>query len=400
MHVSIIGAGPAGLIAAEHLAPHCQVTIHDQMASPARKFLLAGRGGLNLTHSEPFAAFSARYGAAAAWICPILRGFPPEALIAWCDGLGQEVFTGSSGRVFPRAMKAAPLLRAWLNRLDGLGVQFRARHRWLGWDADGALRFATQAGEIAEWPDATVLALGGASWPRMGSDGGWVGILRARGVDVADLRAANCGVRIGWSEIFRARFEGEPLKRIALAIGQHSVRGEAVITRDGLEGGAVYALSAPIRAALDAGEAKLRLDLRPDMSAAELESQVDGARGGRSLPNFLRQAAGLPPVCIGLVQEALHTDSKMKLSALVKALPLRVHDMQPLGRAISSSGGIRLGELDEHLMLKRLPGVFAAGEMLDWEAPTGGYLLQGCFSTGVRAAEGLLALNKKKQEKV
>ncbi len=392
MMIAVIGAGPAGLMAAEILSAQGHaVTIYDQMPSFARKFLMAGRGGLNLTHGEAAGAFLSRYGPAAPWMGTALAGFSQAALQAWCEGLGQPVFTGSSGRIFPHAMKAAPLLRAWLRRLDDQGVRAATRHRWLGWRGDGALRFASPAGEVAVTPHATLLALGGASWPRLGSDGCWVRILRARGVRVAALRASNCGVTVPWSAVFADRFEGTPLKRIALTAGGRTVRGEAVVTRDGLEGGAVYALSAELRAALDAGAgATVHLDLRPDVSEAALAQRTDGARQGRSLANFLRQAANLPPVSIGLVQEALHAGgADTRLSALIKAMPLRVTATQPIARAISSTGGIALDELDDGLMLRRLPGVFAAGEMLDWDAPTGGYLLQACFSTGVLAARGI-----------
>ncbi len=361
------------------------------MASPARKFLLAGRGGLNLTHSEPFERFAARYGPAEGWMRTALDAFPPAALAAWCEDLGQPVFTGSSGRVFPVAMKAAPLLRAWLRRLDQLGVRLASRHRWVGWTGEGALRFDTAEGEVTATPTATLLALGGASWPRMGSDGGWVPILQARGVQVAPLRASNCGVCVAWSSVFADRHQGAPLKRIAVSTGGQTVRGEAVITRDGLEGGAIYALSRPIRAALDgSGAAILHVDLLPDQNVDVLAARVDGARGGLSLTNFLRRSASLSPVAIGLVQEALHGGgSAMNLSALIKAVPVRVDALQPIGRAISSAGGVLLDELDESFMLKRLPGVFVAGEMLDWEAQTGGYLLQACFATGLLAATAL-----------
>ncbi len=390
--VAIIGAGPAGLFAAEHLARlgHA-VTVYDQMPSPGRKFLLAGRGGLNLTHSEALEPFLERYGAAADWLAPALAQFSPSDLRVWCEGLGQTTFVGSSGRVFPTAFKAAPLLRAWLRRLDGMGVVFAARHRWQGWSSDGALCFSRMAGDVAVHPAATLLALGGASWPRMGSDGGWLGILRGRGVDVADLRPSNCGVCIEWSSVFRARHEGAPLKRIALSAGGKSVRGEAVVTKAGLEGGAVYALSAALRTALDqAGQARLEVDLRPDIDEAALALRVDGPRQAVSLSNFLRQQAGLPPVAIGLVQEALHAGvAPVKLSRLIKGVPLTVSGLQPIARAISSAGGIRRAELNAALMIQRLPGVFAAGEMLDWEAPTGGYLLQACFSTALQAASGM-----------
>ena len=390
--VSIIGAGPSGLIAAERLANSGHaVTIYDRMPSPARKFLLAGRGGLNITHSEPAERFATRYGARAHVLAGALAAFPPGALVAWCEGLGQAVFTGSSGRMFPVGLKAAPLLRAWLRRLDGLGVRLHVRHRWLGWDAAEALQFATPDGGVSVRPDATLLALGGASWPRMGSDGAWVDVLRARGVAVTALRASNCGVLIGWSEVFAGRFEGVPLKRVAMSAGGQNVRGEAVVTRAGLEGGVVYALSAPIRAALDAeGAATVYLDLRPDIGMDELSARVDGARKGRSLANFLRQSVSLPPVAVGLVQEALRSGaSHPRLSVLIKQMPLVVGGMQTIDRAISCAGGVSFDEVDSNLMLRKWPGVFVAGEMLDWEAPTGGYLLQGCFSTGVAAGRGM-----------
>ena len=392
IRIAIIGAGPAGLAAAERLAQGgYRVTVYDHMASAGRKFLLAGRGGLNLTHSEQAERFVARYADAAPWMAGALQAFSPDSLRQWSEGLGQPVFTGSSGRVFPVAFKAAPLLRAWLRRLGELGVTFRFRCRWTGWSASGRLRFATPDAEFLADADAVLLALGGASWPRMGADGGWVPMLREHGVSVSALRASNCGVCVDWSPVFRDRFEGQPLKRVSLTVDGQMARGEAVVTRAGLEGGVIYALSAPIRAALDeGGRAMLRLDLLPDMDTRWLAVRTDGARQGRSLANFLRQAAGLAPVGIGLVQEALHAGAAAQpLSALIKAVPIEAGAMQPIARAISSAGGVMLGELDERLMLRRLPGVFTAGEMLDWDAPTGGYLLQGCFSTGVRAAQGI-----------
>ncbi len=397
--LAIIGAGPAGLATAETLATAGHtVTIYDQMPSAARKFLLAGRGGLNITHGETLAIFLTRYGAASAWIEPALAAFPPDRLRAWCEGLGQTVFVGTSGRVFPTGMKAAPLLRAWLQRLDRLGVRLMRRHRWTGWTGAG-LAFEAEEGGVTVQADAVLLALGGASWPRMGSDGGWVPLLRAQGVAVTELRASNCGVCVDWSPVFRARFEGQPVKRIALSVPGQRARGEMVVTQAGLEGNAVYALSAPLRAALDRdGAAPLTIDLRPDLDLPALSARVDGARQGRSLSNVLRQRAGLSPVAIGLVQEALHAGQPHAgLAALIKGVTVRVTGMQPIGRAISSSGGIALDALDEHLMLRRLPGVFAAGEMLDWEAPTGGYLLQGCFSTGVLAARGMQAWLRERQ---
>ncbi|MBP0463053.1 TIGR03862 family flavoprotein [Roseomonas sp. PWR1] len=384
--ILVIGAGPAGLMAAEAAAgAGASVTVHDHMPSPARKLLIAGRGGLNLTHSEPLEAFLDHYGPARARLEPFIRAFPPDALVAWCEALGQPTFVGSSGRVFPRAMKASPLLRAWLARLASLGVALKTRHRWIGFAPDGAPRFATPEGEAILRADAVVLALGGASWPRLGSDGAWTALLP--GCAVAPLRPANMGFAIAWSDHLRARFAGTPLKRIALAFEGRTVRGEAVLTEQGIEGGAVYALSAPLREAIARdGAALLRLDLRPDVALADLSRRLAARARGVSLSNHLRRAAGLPPVAVALVQEALHAGaSPADPAALVKALPLRLTAPFPIARAISSAGGLAWAEVDETLMLRSHPGVFACGEMLDWEAPTGGYLLQACFATG-RAA--------------
>ena len=358
------------------------VSVLDHMPSPARKLLIAGRGGLNLTHSEALESFLGRYGAARTRLEPAIRDFPPEALVAWCEGLGQETFTGTSGRVFPKAMKASPLLRAWLARLSGMGVSLRGRHRWLGFTQDGALRFATPAGEELHRPAATVLALGGASWPRLGSDGGWVSLLP--GCAIAPLRPSNMGFCVAWSEHLRARFAGTPLKRIALSFAGITVRGEAMLTEQGIEGGAVYALSSALReAAALHGHATLLLDLRPDLSLAELSRKLAGTSSAVSLSNRLRRHAGLPPVATALVQEALRAGApRDDIAALVKALPIRVTGPFPITRAISSAGGLAWSEVDASLMITRHPGVFACGEMLDWEAPTGGYLLQACFATG------------------
>ncbi len=390
--MAVVGAGPAGLMAAETMARGgLPVTVFDRMPSPARKLLIAGRGGLNLTHSEPLPAFLSRYGGAAARLRPAVEGFPPEALVAWCEALGQPTFVGSSGRVFPRAMKASPLLRAWLASLGALGVALRPRHAWKGWDADGALRFDAPKGPARFRPGAAVLALGGASWPRLGSDGVWPALLPW--AEVSPFRPANCGFRCGWSDAFRGRFEGAPLKRIALEFRGRRQRGEAVVTATGIEGGAVYALSAPLREAIAAeGAATALLDLRPDLGAEEFARRLDGPRGSLSLSNNLRRAGGLPPVAVGLVQEALHKgEAAAPLSRLVKALPLRLAAPEPITGAISSAGGLRWEEVDGRFMLRSRPGVFAAGEMLDWEAPTGGYLLQACFSTGVAAGRGAAA---------
>lgn len=385
--IAVIGAGPAGLMAAERLAGtgHA-VTVYDAMPSPARKFLMAGRGGLNLTHGEPLEAFLTRYGPVDPRLTDTVRAFPPAALRDWADGLDAETFAGSSLRIFPKAMKASPLLRAWLRRLDGLGVRFALRHRWLGWSDDGALLFMAPGGETAVRPVAALLALGGASWPRLGSDGLWTGILERAGVSVASLAPANAGVRIAWSEHLRARFEGTPLKRIALTVDGETRRGEAVITAEGLEGGALYALSASLRAALAHGPAALTIDLRPDLSAADLAARLARPRGSQSLSTFLRKTTGLAPAAIALLREAgALPDNPADIAARIKAVSVPVAGMMPIDRAISSAGGVRFEGLDG-FMLKARPGTFVAGEMLDWEAPTGGYLLQACFATAVAAA--------------
>lgn len=389
--VAIIGGGPAGLMAAETIAgagTGARVTLYDRMPRPGRKLLLAGRGGLNLTHGEGIDAFVQRYGEAAGWMRPILERFTPQDAIRWCEGLGQETFVGSSGRVFPRAMKASPLLRAWLRRLEGSSVRFVGRATWTGWDAAGALTFE---GAEPVRADATVLALGGASWPRLGSDGGWTGLLP--GIRVAPLRPANCGFAVPWSDKFRARHAGSPLKRIALSFAGRTLRGEAMIAAKGIEGGAVYQLAAALRDAIGRdGSAVLTIDLRPDLSAAQVAAKLATPRGGASLSTYLAKRLGLSPVAIGLVQEALHGDqAHTPLPVLVKALALRLDAPFALDRAISTAGGIARDELDERLMLKRKPGVFACGEMVDWEAPTGGYLLQACLATGAAAGRGVLA---------
>src|SRR5262245_29826889 len=392
---AVVGAGPAGLMAAEVLAGGgAAVTLYDRMPSAGRKFLLAGRGGLNLTHSEAIEPFLARYGAAMPRLRGAIEAFSPDALRAWCEYLGQATFVGSSGRVFPKAFKSSPLLRAWLRRLDGLRVAFRPRHAWTGWDADGALLFSTPHGPVTARVDATVLALGGASWPRLGSDGAWVDVLAERGIMVTPLRPANCGFLAEWSETFRARFEGEPLKRIALSFADATVRGEAMITRQGLEGGGVYALSAPIREAIvRTGTATLQIDLRPDATAASLEARLSRPRGKQSLSTFLHKAVALAPAAIGLLHETTAGIAQMTPAALaqrIKAVPVHLTGTAPLASAISTAGGIALDEIDERFMLRRKPGTFVAGEMLDWEAPTGGYLIQASCATGVAAGRGVL----------
>ncbi len=371
-------------MAAEVLAEAgAAVTVFDHLASPARKLLMAGRGGLNLTHSEPLEALLARYGSARAALEPAIRAFPPDALRAWADGLGAETFIGSSGRVFPRALKASPLLRAWLARLAALGVHLRSRHRWQGFGADSALLL----NGAALRPAAIVLALGGASWPRLGSDGAWPALLP--GCAVAPLRPANMGFIVNWSAPM-ARQAGQPLKRIAARFGAASLRGEAMLTATGIEGGVIYALSAALREAIAAGGPQtLWLDLRPDLDAAALAQRLGASAA--SVSTRLRKA-GLGPAAVALVQEALHAGAaRGDLAALVKAVPVTLQAPQPLARAISSAGGLAWSELTPAFMLRRHPGVFACGEMLDWEAPTGGYLLQACFATGAAAARGALA---------
>lgn len=396
--VAVIGAGPAGLMAAEVLAQGgVSVTVYDAMPSAGRKFLMAGRGGLNLTHSEPLPAFLARYREARPHLAAAIEAFPPQALRDWSHALGQETFTGSSGRVFPKAFKASPLLRAWLRRLDAMGVRLVLRHRWTGWDAQGHLQFQTPDGPRVVDANATVLALGGASWPRLGSDGGWVEILAAKGVKISPLRPANSGFTVAWSDIFRDRFEGQPLKGVALTFGPHTVRGEAIITRTGIEGGAVYALSAELREAVGKGRVILHVALRPDLDTRGLIAKVSAPKGKQSLSNFLRKAVSLSPVAIGLLQEAIRASgtslaslSSVDLASLINAVPIELTGVAPIARAISAAGGVAFSELDADFMIHRLPGMFAAGEMLDWEAPTGGYLLQASFATGVAAARGAL----------
>ncbi len=392
--VVVVGAGPAGLYAAERLASAgAAVTVFDHMASPARKLLLAGRGGLNLTHSEPREAFLARYGDLPPQLRAALDAFPPSTLRDWAEGLGQQTFVGSSGRVFPVAFKASPLVRAWLARLSGLGVALVMRHRFVGFHPDGGLELSGPEGPLVISAHAVLLALGGASWPRMGSDGGWVKLLREQGITIADLRPTNMGIEIGWTAEFRDRFAGQPLKQLALTLAGRTSRGEAVITAHGLEGGAVYALSAAIRDAVAAnGTALLQIDLRPDSTVDSLRARLERARAKDSLSAVLKKQLALPAQAIGLLREAtggrLPRDAEV-LAELVKAVPLKVTAVRPLDRAISTAGGIRFDEVGEGFELGKRPGVFVAGEMLDWEAPTGGYLLQASFASAEAAAQGI-----------
>lgn len=397
---AVIGGGPAGLMAAETLlAGGVAVDLYDAMPSVGRKFLLAGRGGLNITHAEPSDKFLARYGARATQLESMLAGFSAVQLRDWVHDLGVETFVGTSQRVFPKEMKAAPLLRAWLHRLRAAGLRIHVRHRWLGWSEDGSLRFATPQGEVTAHPRCTLLALGGGSWARLGSDGAWVSLLEARGVAVAPLRPANCGFEVTWSTHFRERFAGQPVKAITASFGDATGRhyrrqGELLVSDYGIEGSLVYALSAPLRDTLAAqGGATLTLDLLPDHDEARVAAAVSHPRGSRSLTSHLQSRLGIRGVKAGLLREALSAEEMhdpAKLAATLKALPLRLTALRPLDEAISSAGGVPFEALDEHLMLKQMPGVFCAGEMLDWEAPTGGYLLTGCFATARVAGLGAL----------
>lgn len=368
-----------------------KVTVYDRMPSLARKFLLAGRGGLNITHSEPFDRFVERYGAAADRLRPMLEAFPPQALIDWCHALGEETFVGTSGRVFPKSFKASPLLRRWLRRLERQGVDVRLRHAFVGFDERNRPIVGTRDGAPASVDaDATILALGGASWPRLGADGSWVEGLRAKGVEVAPLRPANCGFDVAWSPVMREKFAGEPLKNVALTFGRTRIRGEAMISQPGVEGGGVYALSGPMRDAIEAnGFATLWIDLRPDMTHRDLALRLLEAKPGQSAANVLRKAAGLSPAAVGLLREpGPLPQTPDEIAKRIKGVPIHLTGVRPIARAISTAGGIAFPDADENLMLKRLPGVFAAGEMLDWEAPTGGYLLQACFASGRLAGRG------------
>ncbi len=398
--IAVVGGGPAGLAAAEVLAAAgAHVDLFDAMPSLGRKFLMAGRGGLNLTHSEPLEDFLSRYGERQAELAPMVRACPPQSLCDWARGLGIETFVGTSGRVFPREMKAAPLLRAWVHRLRANGVATHARHRWTGWDEAGRLRFATPDGQTALEARAVILALGGGSWARLGSDGAWVQVLARHGVDIAPLKPANCGFDIGWSDFFRGKFAGAPVKNVQASCeatdgAQLQRRGEFVVSEHGVQGSLVYALSAALRDRIDRdGRAVLTLDLLPDRSLARVLADTSHPRGARSLSSHLQSRVGLAGVKAALLREALDREAMQdpeRLARAIKALPLALTAARPMDEAISTAGGVRFEALDGNGMLRRLPGVFCAGEMLDWEAPTGGYLLTGCIASGRTAAQGLL----------
>jgi uncharacterized flavoprotein (TIGR03862 family) len=393
----IIGGGPAGLMAAEVLSQAgFKVDIYDAMPSVGRKFLLAGVGGMNITHSEPSPAFVARYAERASVLAPLLCGFDAQALCEWIHGLGIQTFTGSSGRVFPTDMKAAPLLRAWLKRLRESGVVIHTRHRWLGWNANHTLRIAGPEGELALKPAATLLALGGASWPRLGSDGAWVPLLAQRGVDIAPLQAANCGFEVtAWSELLHSKFAGAPLKNVAMGLSGHPLRlGECVVTQTGVEGSLVYALSAQLREAINqSGCARVEIDLLPGKTVADVQKALNKPRGSRSMSKHLHSQLGIDGIKAALLRELTPAETFTQatlLASAIKALPLTLTKPRPLDEAISTAGGVTFEALNEHLMVSSLPGTFCAGEMLDWEAPTGGYLLTACFASGRAAGLGMV----------
>lgn len=391
--VAIIGGGPAGLMAAEHLAGKGhRVTVYDAMPTVGRKFLLAGKSGLNITHAEDYARFVTRYGAANDRLRPVLDVMTPEAIRIWAAGLGTETFVGSSGRVFPTVMKASPLLRAWLKRLENLGVKILTRHRWTGVDAD-CLLFDTPDGPKRVRADATLLALGGASWPKLGSDAAWVPLLEAEGIDITPLRPANCGFDCDFSESFDTRFSGQPVKSVKATSAAGTTQGEFVISRGGIEGSLIYAHSAALRDALDQdGQATLLLDLAPGRSAERLAADLARQDAKASFSTRLKKATGLDGVKLALLREVVPEVSSLSpdyLASRIKTLPLPVKRPRPIAEAISTAGGVSLDAIDDDFMLKVQPGTFVAGEMLDWEAPTGGYLLTACFATGTAAAKGI-----------
>ena len=396
----VIGAGPAGLMAADVLARGgASVDVYDAMPSAGRKFLMAGKGGLNITHTEPAGPFRGRYDDRAGTLTPFIDEFTPDDIRAWSHSLGIETFVGTSGRVFPREMKSAPLLRAWLRALRAQGVRLHMRHRWQGWANDGALLFQTPSGTVNVGADAIIFALGGASWPQLGSDGAWTKTLSDKGIGIAALKPANCGFDVGWSEHLRAKFAGAPVKPVAI----NGRQGEFIVTETGVEGGLIYSVSAAMREEIAAkGVAILRADLRPEKSERYLSEALSRPRGRASFATYLRKATGLEGVKAALVRELVsETDraNPQALAAAIKSLPIPLRAARPIAEAISSAGGVRFTELDNDLMVRALPGVFVAGEMLDWEAPTGGYLLTACLATGRGAGRGALAwLNRARNE--
>jgi len=393
--VAIIGAGPAGLMAAEVLSQgDVQVDMYDAMPSVGRKFLMAGKSGLNLTHSEPFEQFVGRYGSRRKWIEPMLKEFGADELRNWAQGLGIETFVGTSGRVFPVSMKASPLLRAWLKRLQDHGVTIHTRHKWVGWNEDQALRFETEQGEKTIKADAVILALGGGSWRKLGSDGAWVDWLKQAGVKVEALKSANCGFDVAWSEFFKEKYQGQPLKSIVLSFETFRQQGEFVVTKHGVEGSLIYACSALLRDAIATrGATNIQLDLVPHLTREDVVSKLSKPRGSKTMASHLEKTVGIKGVKAGLLREFVAKDNFgniEKLADAIKALSIPLVAPRPIDEAISSAGGVMFEELDEQLMLKKIPGVFCAGEMLDWEAPTGGYLLTACFASGRVAGRGAL----------
>jgi uncharacterized flavoprotein (TIGR03862 family) len=397
--VAIIGSGPSGLMAAEVLIQAgLRVDLYEAKPSMGRKFLVAGKGGLNLTHSEPFEKFLTRYGARRPQLEPLLKDFGPEQVRAWANGLGIETFVGTSGRVFPVGMRTAPLLHAWLERLRASGVTFHTRHQWLGWNGDGSLHFAAPAGELSVQPDAAILALGGASWPQTGSTGAWVPLLQERSIPVNPLKPANCGFDVSWTEHFRTHFAGHPLKAVVLSFTDSQAhaflqQGEFIITDTGVEGSLIYACSALLRDEIAiSAQAVLHLDLAPGWTNARLVERLSRPRGSKSLSSHLERSVGLKGVKAGLLWEFVPKADfadPARLAATIKDLPIPLVAPRPIAEAISSAGGLDFAALDEHLMLRSMPGIFCAGEMLDWEAPTGGYLLTACLATGIWAGKGV-----------
>jgi uncharacterized flavoprotein (TIGR03862 family) len=393
--VAIIGGGPAGLMAAEVISVQgVKVDVYDSMPSLGRKFLLAGKGGLNITHSEPFERFVSRYGDRRANIEPLLNVFGPEELRQWVHGYGIETFVGTSRRVFPVGMKASPLLRAWLKRLNDSGVTFHLRHKWTGWLPDKSLHFISPDGNVTVKADAVVLALGGGSWSRLGSDGAWTSWLTQAGVEVEPLRPSNCGFDVAWSPHFRERFQGHPIKSVVLSFGSFHQQGEFIVTKEGVEGSLIYAASALLRDEIEAaGKAVIMLDLAPDRSHEWLVERLSRSRGSRSMASHLEKMVNIKDVKAGLLREFLSKEdfwNTQTLAHFIKNLPIPLIATRPLDEAISSAGGVTFESLDEHLMLRSTPGVFCAGEMLDWEAPTGGYLITACMASGYAAGRGLL----------